>query len=55
MSHPENPLTNLDLWCEWTGDPNDAVEVGFAVNVSIPTTTYPLICSTVYMYILTDF
>lgn len=41
MSHFENPLTNLDLWCEWTGDPNDAVEVGFAVNVSIHTTTYP--------------
>ncbi|CAL5875107.1 uncharacterized protein PFLUO_LOCUS9411 [Penicillium psychrofluorescens] len=33
MSHPENPLSNLDLWCEWTGDPNDAVEVGFAINV----------------------
>jgi hypothetical protein len=33
MDPPESPFTNLDLWCDWTGEPNDPVEVVVSVEV----------------------
>ncbi|KAJ5297473.1 hypothetical protein N7508_007722 [Penicillium antarcticum] len=27
-----SPFSNLDIWCDWTGDPNDAVDVSIAIE-----------------------
>jgi hypothetical protein len=29
-----SPFSNLDIWCNWTGNPNDAVDVSIALEVS---------------------
>ncbi|KAJ6089878.1 hypothetical protein N7467_005094 [Penicillium canescens] len=28
-----SPFSNLDIWCNWTGNPNDAVDVSIALEV----------------------
>ncbi|KAJ5298926.1 uncharacterized protein N7443_007046 [Penicillium atrosanguineum] len=33
MDQSENPFSNLDLWCDWTGEPTDPVEVVVSVEV----------------------
>jgi hypothetical protein len=33
MDPSDSPFTNLDLWCNWTGEPNDPVEVVVSVEV----------------------
>jgi hypothetical protein len=34
MAAPENPFTNLDVSCKWTGDPISDVDVSVSVDVS---------------------
>ncbi|KAJ5160856.1 uncharacterized protein N7482_007860 [Penicillium canariense] len=33
MDSSENPFSNLDLWCDWSGDPSDTVEVRMSIEV----------------------
>ncbi|KAJ5669982.1 uncharacterized protein N7477_005345 [Penicillium maclennaniae] len=33
MDPSEKPCSNLDIWCDWTGEPNDPVEVVVSVEV----------------------
>ncbi|KAJ5662776.1 hypothetical protein N7462_011702 [Penicillium macrosclerotiorum] len=35
MNSSESPFSNLDLWCDWSGDPNDPVEVYMSVESRI--------------------
>jgi len=33
MESSDSPFSNLDLWCDWTGERNDPVEVVVSVDV----------------------
>lgn len=33
MDPSESPCSNLDIWCDWTGEPTDPVEVVVSVEV----------------------
>lgn len=33
MDSSESPFSNLDIWCDWSGDPNDTVHVCMSVEV----------------------
>lgn len=33
MDSSESPFSNLDVWCDWNGDPKAPVEVTVSVEV----------------------
>ncbi|KAJ6135892.1 hypothetical protein N7512_001052 [Penicillium capsulatum] len=44
MDTSQLPLSDLDLFCDWSGDPNDPIEVRMTIEVlCVPNTTVPII------------
>ena len=48
MDPSNSPFSNLDLWCDWSGEPHDPVEVVVSVEVRTPEAAPALISNTTY-------
>lgn len=33
IDHDDSPFSNLDLWCDWNGNPEDSVSIKISMEV----------------------